>query len=205
MKALHAMLSIKSGGILLASFLVAVHSSSASEPSPFALAVFRRDSSNLVFVVSNTSGKPIRLPTGGYVPASDLLETTRTNDQVITAAHFGLCLTDDPRWWRPGQTNRTLEGRAAELAPTNIPPGHSITIERRLGWSEVDLRKIPVEFRFDIDREIAARYGLSAGSATTTNWSGEPDEGEVVAKLVESNGLYNIEIKVVPRVHSDSK
>ena len=47
-------------------------------------------------------------------------------------------------------------------------------------------------FSFGIDPRIATRYGFCSGTTTVTNWTWEPSGEPMIASVVESNGLYSI-------------
>jgi len=168
---------------LLVTWLAALSASAAPAPSPFSMQVYQPDPSNLVFIVSNTSGAPIRVPTSSYA-ISGMYEPVSANDwSHYKAAHVGLWLTDD---WRYMGTNwfmhMSKQDRLARLAPTDGKPGKSISIPRRLSPLEAEILSsghASTTFTFQISPESARGYGLSSGYAQTANRSrarqGQPD------------------------------
>jgi hypothetical protein len=141
--------------------------------SPFSIQVYQADASNVVFVVSNTSSASIRLPTSSYAICGVYLPSSTNHWAHWKAAMVGLWLTDD---WRYMGTNwfmnTPMRERLALLASTEIKPGHSISVVRKLDSFEADIlstRKVPTTFTFQVSRASAGLYGLSSGDAETTN------------------------------------
>ena len=155
-----------------ATALLLVMSLKLHASSPFSIQVYQVDASNLVFVVSNTSSASIRLPTSHYAIRGVYFPSS-TNDSHWEAACIGLWLTDD---WRFMGTNwyfnTPLKEKLALLAPTEIKPGHSISVVRHLLSGEADILSsgmAATNFTFQVFPESAVRYGLSSGEAETTN------------------------------------
>ena len=157
---------------LLLTFFDAVQASAAPVPSPFSVQVFQPDASNVVFVVSNTSTGSIWLPTNNYADFG-FYEPVTTNDWVhYRTAHIGLWLTDDWRYMGTNWWFMSTEECLAQLAPTQIKTGQSISVRRRLSPLESRILSsgaATTRFTLQVSPESAGRYGLSSGEAATTN------------------------------------
>lgn len=151
--------------------LAAIGLAEEAKRSALECEVRRSNGTNLVFKLTNVSAEPLRIPSGGYAH-SGMYEHVDTNDWTRwKSAHMGLWLTYD---WRHMGTNWFFASgseRLARLRPTELSPGQSLNVTRRLNSLEVrilDSTNVPVSFSFEVPRDWAKKYDLWQGMLTVT-------------------------------------
>lgn len=177
----------------------------ASLPIPLQLSVSRGDGSNVVFRLTNPTTNVFRLPSDGYA-FWDSFTPINTNPAYALIdkpeVHMGLWLTHDWRYVGQDWLLASKEAWEQRLKIQNLNPGGYLDITRSISFRDEITTNTVLRFSFAIPQEWAERYGLWEGDISVTGLSeGEAERTDGVCKLIESNGLYHIEINDVPDPH----
>jgi len=147
-------------------------------PVPLPLAVFRGDSSNLVFQLTNVTSNSFRLPSAGYV-GSDMYTPINTNPAYARfdkpEVTIGLWLTRDWRHVGLDWMRASSDAWKERLKIRDLRPGEHLDVGRSLSAFEREITTNTIlRFNFQISQEWAERYGLWEGSISATGLSKEP-------------------------------